>query len=249
MHDMHMPVETAIARHDDVIELLVALGADVNLPTKQALQYPYSSDNRRSLFDWVCYAVRWMSDEISKKQATTESECSIVPGWKGYHANLLRANDIVQEKLLAKDQATTNKDQALHGLIKIKGYFVDVERLLVSRQAKTWNDLYPEEKDKSTASQSITTPSRASPSEGQSQYLRMSGGYAPQYLSSSYDELYEACFTGNNEKVQQLCLPPSGFKTQAYPLQISVQTVHPVNQWSSTGMWYSLSTLPQTTDT
>jgi hypothetical protein len=46
----------------------------------------------------------------------------------------------VYEKRWAKAQAAMNKDQVV-GLVEIKDYFVNVERLLVSRQAKTWDDI------------------------------------------------------------------------------------------------------------
>jgi hypothetical protein len=229
-----MPVEVAIACHDDVLELLVALGADVNLPTKQAKLHRQSPSYHRSLLDWVRFAIQSTSNDISRKQSVkAKSEGPAVSAWKGYHADLVRANEIVKEKQSA---STKNKDQVLLELTETKDHFVDVERLLVSRHAKTWDEIYPDEK--STAIQS-STPSTVAAFEEKSRYVRLTQGYGrdfvPQHIWPLYDELYEACFTGNNEKVRQLCLPTDGTKTQKHPLQISVQMTHPTNEWMNTG--------------
>ncbi len=34
--------------------------------------------------------------------------------------------------------------------------------------------------------------------------------YVPKHLVEAYDELYEVCFTGDDAKIQHLCLPIDG---------------------------------------
>ncbi|PBL01634.1 ankyrin [Armillaria gallica] len=46
--------------------------------------------------------------------------------------------------------------------------------------------------------------------------------YIPASLNASYDDLYEACFTGDNDKIQQLCLPPEGSEIASTFLSMSV---------------------------
>ncbi|KAJ6554865.1 hypothetical protein B0H19DRAFT_1377542 [Mycena capillaripes] len=58
-------------------------------------------------------------------------------------------------------------------------------------------------------------------------YFRMTGEYraeaiAPGFLTLLYDELYEACFTGANDRIQELCCPAGIPSNSSTLLQISV---------------------------
>ena len=50
-------------------------------------------------------------------------------------------------------------------------------------------------------------------------------GNVPRHLLTSYDELYEACYVGDNEKIQTLCLPAEGTIHGSILLNISVKTM------------------------
>jgi hypothetical protein len=45
----------------------------------------------------------------------------------------------------------------------------------------------------------------------------------PAHLKVLYDELYQACWTGDNATIQELCLPKH-ISDDKEPIQISVQT-------------------------
>jgi hypothetical protein len=55
---------------------------------------------------------------------------------------------------------------------------------------------------------------------------------APQTMGGLYDELYEACFSGDDEKIRRLCLPPAGTKSKAPALQISVLEARLDQAWN-----------------
>lgn len=43
-------------------------------------------------------------------------------------------------------------------------------------------------------------------------------------MLDQYDALYEACWAGDNEKIEELCLPRKGTKLDKAPIQIAVAT-------------------------
>ncbi|KAF7319941.1 Ankyrin repeat protein [Mycena kentingensis (nom. inval.)] len=63
------------------------------------------------------------------------------------------------------------------------------------------------------------------------------GDFVPSYLESLYDELFEACFAGNNARVQEMCLPAKApAKDSNLPLQIAVAVADESgNQYVRTG--------------
>lgn len=45
------------------------------------------------------------------------------------------------------------------------------------------------------------------------------------HMLDQYDALFEACWIGDNEKIEELCLPRKGTKLDKAPIQIAVATV------------------------
>jgi hypothetical protein len=140
-----------------------------------------------------------------------------------------------QEEKDLKEKASTeqeNKKNLEHSLARCRNlikYFEEVERALIEHGAKTWAELNPaaaavQENLKANVISSPLAPQNASDSE---EFL------AKHYKSSSvplgftlcrewrpdnespsahtiplYEELFEACWKGNNERIRELCLPP-----------------------------------------
>jgi hypothetical protein len=117
--------------------------------------------------------------------------------------------------------------EAIYAIDEIREYLLGVEGLLMSRQAQTWNEIYPDRKTESNNGERLLkcfTPTK--PQFRDSRRFCLFGGTGlAQHSEQTFDELYEACFIGDNEKIKQLCFPPEGSDIQ--PLQISVNCVPP----------------------
>ncbi|KAJ7499894.1 ankyrin repeat protein, partial [Mycena latifolia] len=248
------PVETALGRHDDIVRLLADLGAEINVGVKRALATNSRSDDRRTLVDWVQFALSTLASQISElddsinpPQVTPDSEA--LPGWKGFlatHHAKAKANIAKFKK--NQQPGGTYEEQRRARLIDVREYYTDMEKLLLERGAKPWSAVYPE--NVSTASDpkitqfGTTTPlfgRRGNKSTAQSNYYRMANGFnqesVPSFQDALYDELYEACFTGANEKIQELCLPAGKPSKEATLLQIAVSVADPDgSQYSRTGI-------------
>jgi hypothetical protein len=238
MNSVHSPAETAIARHDDVISLLAALGTNLNVIIKQHLSY--SPTSSLSLLDWVRVARTGLSKHIlTTEQSVQPSEpildmASRTTYWKGCYAALLQEVKTIQSKK-ARAVALQDHSKILHELNGIMQYLCELEQLLVAHNAQTANEiLYSDQKTNVGPAQ----PQLPEPApEASSRYAYPSPGYGqfwvPKHLTTAYDELFEACFAGDNAKIQQLCFPPEGSSTP--PIQISVQTVKPQDRWVGLG--------------
>ncbi|KAJ7066903.1 ankyrin repeat protein [Mycena belliarum] len=236
------PVETALGRHDDIVRLLVDLGADINVGVKKALAANSSSEDRRTLVDWVQFALAALKIQIAKLDDALnppESLPQTLPGWKGFLATHF-ANakmKMFKAKNASKAYMPEGTWQEIQRAkwIDIRDYYSDMEKFLLERGAKPWSAVYPD--SVSTARDAVVDrfSGRAfglNPSDNQAKYYRMRGGYGNQdavlaFQDALYDELYEACFTGANEKIQELCLPAEKPKKDVTLLQIAVMVADP----------------------
>lgn len=212
------PVETALASQDEVIHLLLALGASVNIGPKKSV-HRFNPDMWMSLLDWVQLTIRRIPDS-DDTSSLDEPPAPGTSGWEECLAKLRRG-------LLALTDAQNRRRQetgAHCDEVKRKRFLIEMESLLISHGAKTRNEIYTDRLSPFT-----TTPGTQVPpnTRTESKYLPFPAGHSymspiPQRLESSYDELYEACFTGDNEKVERLCLSEDAFGLPS--LQIAVQT-------------------------
>lgn len=227
------PNETSVSCRNEIIHLLVAIGADINHGIKSAL----AGNCQLTLLDSVREAVNSLSTRIGEEEDKNVDSPASAPhslGWKGQEADLKR-------KIKQSEDVSPRKRRVddLPSLRDMKEYFSQVEMLLVANQAKTWADTHPNH-------QPVVNQARATilNAENEAGYARMTAGWSnehvPKHLIPRYDELFEAAFSGDNEKIQQLCLPAEETLLTATPIQISVRTVDQNNSWSRDGMSVSL---------
>ncbi|KAI0084195.1 hypothetical protein BDY19DRAFT_997912 [Irpex rosettiformis] len=136
----------------------------------------------------------------------------------------------------AKDAKTENNPLRLD---EIDEYCSGVEDLLVARNAKKASEIMPP----SNIPKNTSTPLLLQPYVANipTQYhyvpvIRNFGGLSAQFyshvgpwgrcpvprgLATLYDELFTACYEGDNVKIQRLCMPHGSHKTPDTPLQIS----------------------------
>ncbi|KAG6826324.1 hypothetical protein H0H92_000325 [Tricholoma furcatifolium] len=198
-------LETAIAKYDDVAQLLLSLDNLVNFNAglRDSRHAHVPASRRQTILDWVRFSIKTLSEKISSGSgnktpgASLSADQSISP-WKDFYAKLLKERE-ASASSPSPDHDLLSRQQAC------QSYLVDIERLLVARGAKTWNDIYPDQA-------SMQIPGNEN---------TVSRGRKP---SARYAELYEACFAGDNQKIEQMCLPKEQIpSTGPPPLNIFVE--------------------------
>lgn len=274
----YQPVETAVSTGDDIANLLVALGATIDIGLKRAMSTYVSSQERRSLADWFDFAINELTENIKDKtiehdgkaqENLKQLEQSKTPegatGWKAVRGktldDLAAANAVnieYQEKVRA--QQARQRQQTIERFTDTKDFLLDIRATLTAREAKTWNKIYPtSESDAKPTNRTTRHPYQApiaddAQSDGyvflnKHHYRRQ---YVPKHLVEAYDQLYEACYTGDNAKVQQLCLPVEGqdltfARGGSVPLNISVRQIdNSISPWDGCGEAYRPSSAKQT---
>ncbi|KAJ7583431.1 ankyrin repeat protein [Mycena floridula] len=247
------PVETALASFDDILRVLLDLGAEVNLGIKQAIERYANKEFKRSILQWVRFAIYKCDSRLAEDQVVkpaTVEETTPLSLWKAHIFQVGQELDDKSplslsrrtEKELEKEKQ--EKAEKTRKLNIIREYLVEAEKLLLAKRAKLWKEIYPT--DESTAPENpvfqspantISATAELTPSTLRYELLEKNRHYnatvvAP-HLARLYDELFDACFEGKNAKVQSLCLPAEG--SEATPLQIAAQVANPSNQWIKTG--------------
>lgn len=233
-------IETALQCHDDIIQLLVSLGADVNIGARVSY-YSYTSEEEKcSILDWVNLSIKSMEAQIKEgkklDREPTPVDFSDIQNWKDY-ASLAVALCSFPCSAQSKEQRLADAER----MESTKQYLEYAKDLLVSNGAKTWSELKRIENPSSGpgARMLLGGGRRANENSGAAKevsfenydFAGVSLGYnytnLPRHLVPRYHELYEACFKGDSEKIQALCLPPEGVQVDETPLRITVQLREP----------------------
>ena len=147
-----------------------------------------------------------------------------------YQASLVAPieSDTAQTKMNRDEVRANNVKRASEEIERIKdlkAYLVEVQNALIDRQAKTWSEIYPDIECKPVVK--ILKPSKPDipdvtpvkekeiiKPQRRTKYVYLAPSYShqtlPEHLLEAYDDLYQACYDGDNEKVQRLCLPIPG---------------------------------------
>lgn len=220
---MYQSIETALHRHDDIVQLLVSLGADVNAVIRSSNDR--YNEEKLSILDWLNIAIRSM--EIQLKEAKKPGrdllpvDFSTLQNWKEYAC--LAATVSSYSSSYQRPEKERLADIEL--MESAKRYFEDVKELLISNDAKTLTE--PKgDKNPTSSLPLVDQGPESSDSQSFDNYDFSALFYSaniPRHLVARYHELFEACFKGDNEKIQALCLPPEGAQSDETPLQITVQ--------------------------
>lgn len=204
----------------------------MNIGTKRSVQR--HTQDKYSLLDWVRFVQSWSDkriqviDESNETSALTETHKT----WCGFRNQLF-----ADWRQTAESHKKNKHDEERLNYLDAKGYLADTESFLLSKGAKTWNEIFP---DKPITNKDLDADFvNSSVDEERYRQLSVIGfyrhDYIPASLNASYDDLYEACFTGDNDKIQQLCLPLEGSEIASTLLSMSVYVVNPASKWSDTG--------------
>lgn len=260
LHIAYQPLEVAIQNQDDIADLLFALGASADLGLRRSLAAYSNIQERRTLKDWVDFAVLSITHSIEDKESNdvvlvstamdidnAKLEEETKTGWKGFYegyvTSLRKPGDKkvdqkkAEEKLL--EQAARHAKEELERLGDIKQFLLELQSHLEKRGAKTWKEAYPLVETTATLPVKQTTAKVEKQVIGAKKqrdtnyvYLGTSSynrQNVPEHLIDHYDELFEACFAGDHDKIQRLCLPVEGqgatIAKNTPPLNISVRMV------------------------
>lgn len=231
-----MPLEVSIFNQDEMARLLVALGAELNLPTKLSIQL---ADGAKSFHVTTLDHVRLLSSkvEVAKIPSNTFSRSFTSdsppptdqgPAWK---TDLIRLVLEVENHPRKVDATTTSHTQSDSHLDEMKTYYDGLIDVMLMRQAQTGAEAFEASGSSVDRLQQICPCIEVTqcPSDSDSDYVwesdpefyRHTLGSRPD-LSVQYDELYAACATGDDAKIQRLCLPQPGHKPSKDLLPISV---------------------------
>jgi hypothetical protein len=220
-----MPLEVAIARSDDILHLLVELGADVNVPMHKALEYDWQTRAYLSLYDFVRLAREYLEpdgedgeDDKSKTSEqesshhTSASNLSSCDSWKSYFTTITKLLSDIQNR--RSNPVYSYNNTPTKPLPELREYIEEADQLFTSSNAKTWAELYPDKPSTDAGSdyrRNTSGTRRAQTQQKSPGYKRAKQDrgdeVVPAYLVSAYDKLFEACWNGDDDTIRQLCLP------------------------------------------
>ena len=219
--NIYLPIETALGRRDEVVSLLAALGADVDAPIKSST---VTYMQRLSFLQWTSKAISILGCQTVPKPIQAPHNLPDSPAgdtWNEYRAFV--AGVLPHRKL---EDIGYVGPQGLHQVRNIVRT-LDGEPALAMKEYLTYAESV-------LRAHGATLPEGASISEQLTPAVTYQGsGYlrhgknttkpVPVHLKVFYDELYEACWKGDNASIQELCLPKQVVKGKE-PIQIVVQT-------------------------
>lgn len=228
-----MPIEIAMANRDDVVKLLLDMGAECNFATQRSLQ-AYGNESSAPL-DYARWAQKKALHDLTTNDVAEDESTAVgqvrTP-WQTYCTKLV--NDLVPQP-----QANPNESEIKRGKEDTASFFADTERLLERHGAKPWNDLFPDKPQTTNVESQFRASDTDGGDEKKDKYHQITTHYSrtfiPRLLNAQYDELFEACYAGDNDKIQELCLPPDGTVSDRTLLSMSVSLVDPNNRHWLTG--------------
>ncbi|KAF8267587.1 hypothetical protein EI94DRAFT_1801491 [Lactarius quietus] len=212
---IYLPIETALGKCDEVISLLAALGADVDVPIKSST---VTYMQRFSLLQWTSKAISILSSKTPPKPES-HRDSPAFDTWNEYRAYLTAVlpHSKIEDLGSPGSRGVVNIRRTLDGEYapSMKKYLTLADSVLRAHGATL------------PGGPSISELHAPVTSQG-SGYIRH-GKYAttpiPIHLKVFYDELYEACWKGDNASICELCLPKQ-LSEEKEPIQIVVQTTN-----------------------
>ena len=192
------------------------------MPIKSSFNFDYGK--RMSLLQWTSEAISFSESKIAPKATQTptglpDSACHTWSEYLAYYAEVLphcKPEDLGY--IRSRGLYETTPSPAPEGVrsLATKEYLTFAESVLRAHGATL-----PEG---ASASEKPATGAIGTKTSATSGYMRLSESTAaPVHLKVCYDELYEACWNGDNATIRELCLPKHVAEGKE-PIQIAVQT-------------------------
>ena len=142
------------------------------------------------------------------------------PEWKAW---IVKSNQAIKD-FRNKENKKQQDNTRINELTRMKDYLEEVLGLLNEKKAKRWNQVHPdmERKEENDDTDKQQKPAEAFFSAWSSNWW---AGPVLQEKVPLYEELYEACWNGDDDKIRELCLPPpEGTTRKVAPIQIVCKT-------------------------
>lgn len=232
-------METALALQDDVVGLLIALGAKVDFSVGAVDHWAPQNTQRLNLPEWINSVIQSVSRVLQARPASPsiekedrkETETPPPAGWLTCLADLLSemTGRTLNDWWTARQDELFGREKAQLGLLM--DYLTDVARRLSECGVKVRSQPLPSssaspvtfDSDEGAFSTSAgdTLDGPDDDTDPRAKYLRLIAPRSrynyygssspsedvPKYLATSYDVLFEACFAGSNEHIQQMFIP------------------------------------------
>ena len=216
---VYSPAEVALVQLDEVVSLLVALGATVDV----SINPPYV-DNM-TLLQWTSAMLAKLETLSGPRRISEPLQEPSTDTWaqyKAYFAAVLSTREdtgssVFQLFFAAPKTAISHLDE--EHVSATRDYYARAESILHSHSA------IPLQLPQSSEAPIPPALTQQHDSSNGARYVldtKYSTVSIPAHLKVLYDELYEACWTGDNKTIQELCLPKHLAEGKE-PIQISVQ--------------------------
>jgi len=212
---------------------LILAGAQISVPTNQAIaSSKYDNDARVSIVDWVQAQISILNKEKEKlSKEVAPYKAPLYPSdpktWEEHRLHIIGKLIDFRESKSKVSSAVSSGEQKRHE--RSLAYCEEVLELLRNNSAKTYFQIYPERLDKEQPpsghipySNTVVVPDTTA----RIQYALLSGSFyqndnVQPHLLDSYDALFQACWEGDNTRIEELCLPRK-VNPDKQPIQISV---------------------------
>ncbi len=227
-----MPVEVALVQRDEVVSLLAALGAAVDMPINPSYQPSVSLLQWTSaILENLLTATRALSELAESSRTEVLPTSPAGDTWAQYRAYLTAVLPKKEDvRSVTTQMGPSSWNVPVPSLNEehtsaTRDYYTRAESILRSYSADPHQ---APQSDKAPTVQTLSVPpflqEHATPQvSGYVRHGKYSTTPIPFHLKVLYDELYEACWTGDNESIQELCLPKHHSEGKE-AIQISVQS-------------------------
>jgi hypothetical protein len=237
-----MPLEATMAAGEQLAHLLLFAGADVQLGSQRAYSKQSSAGEHASLLDCARRQVQLVDEQLKELNDVSQPAVPDVAAatWKEFWAATLRQVEHARRRSQAPDAEEAARQKAACEYQKT--YWADVVRALEAAGAKTWSELFPEgiepEQPGHGLRMQLLVATNHRPLHAHNvdsttmAYIRRrtSGGRVgmreplPSHLVASYDQLFEAVWSGDHERIRAMCLPSSdGSSGSSQVLEVAVE--------------------------
>jgi hypothetical protein len=225
-----------MVKKDEVISLLAALGAEVDALIKSTI---CSSGKSMSLLQWTSKAISFFESKIAAKLTQAPKELPDSPAgdtWTQYFAYLAEVlphcktenKGYVSSGGLCWFRGTTRAPEGVCSSAT-KEYLTFAESVLRAHGATLPEGASTSEQPASGEIGTQTSVTSQGPG-----YNRLGEYRSPVHLKVFYDQLYEACWKGDDATIRELCLPKHVAEGKE-PIQIAAQTTAADHTYPSYG--------------
>lgn len=242
-----------------MLKLLVQLGAQVSaFCTDFYNRGRYNENSRLSLIDTVREQIKLLKKEKegTEKREKTEYKTFDINSSKSFAEMRTKVDEAVKALSQANQRGVEKFEQKkeeeraskYRKLELALTYYEETESLLMSVNAQTYEELVASHPDAPTprkekqADEEDNKNSVIIEYETFGKYSWNSIKVLP-HLMEQYDALFDACWTGNNSRIKDLCMPKKDAKSGKSPLQIAVlsKTSDTNNRWGVDGIYTPFS--------